>query len=120
MMRDAFALSLTVNPEKQTAAEIERLLRYPGFLKRDTFAKGRVEIVELEVDGKSKLCNTSLNDLNAIIRCKVLVCTVLRNGKAVAPDGNFVLREGDRIYVTAPANNLAMPRIAAQLVSVLK
>lgn len=108
MMRDAFALSLTVNPEKQTAAEIERLLRYPGFLKRDTFAKGRVEIVELEVDGKSKLCNTSLNDLNAIIRCKVLVCTVLRNGKAVAPDGNFVLREGDRIYVTAPANNLAM------------
>ena len=107
-MRDTFALSLTVNPEKQAAAEIERLLKYPGFLKRDTFAKGRVEIVELRVDRDSKLCNQALNDLDSIIKCKVLVCAVLRNGTAVAPDGNFVLLEGDRIFVTAPSNNLTI------------
>lgn len=49
-MREIFPLSLTVNPEKQAALEIERLLKYPGFLKRDSFAKGRVEIVELRLD----------------------------------------------------------------------
>ena len=107
-MRNMFALSLSVNPEKQAAVEIERLLKYPGFLKRDTFAKGRVEIVELRVDGSSKLCNVALNDMNSIVKCKILVCAVLRNGTAVAPDGNFVLREGDRIFVTAPTNNLAV------------
>ncbi len=107
-MRNMFALSLSVNPEKQAAVEIERLLKYPGFLKRDTFAKGRVEIVELRVDGSSKLCNVALNDMNNIVKCKILVCAVLRNGTAVAPDGNFVLREGDRIFVTAPTNNLAV------------
>lgn len=107
-MRDMFALSLTVNPEKQTAVEIERLLRYPGFLKRDTFAKGRVEIVELRLDENSKLCNVALNDMNNIVKCKILVCAVLRNGIAEAPDGNFVLREGDRIFVTAPTENLAI------------
>lgn len=107
-MRDMFALSLSVNPEKQAAVEIERLLKYPGFLKRDTFAKGRVEIVELRVDGNSKLCNVALNDMNSIVKCKILVCAVLRNATAVAPDGNFVLREGDRIFVTAPTNNLAV------------
>lgn len=32
-MWDVFALSLAVNPEKQTALEIERLLKYPGFFK---------------------------------------------------------------------------------------
>ncbi len=108
MMRDIFALSLTVNPEKQAAVEIERLLKYPGFLKRDPFAKGRVEIVELEVDAQSKLRNVSLNDMDGIVRCKVLICTVLRNGKAITPDGKFVLHEGDRIFVTAPTNNLAI------------
>ena len=41
-MREVFPLSMTINPEKQAALEIERLLKYPGFLKRDTFAKGRV------------------------------------------------------------------------------
>lgn len=107
-MRDIFALSLSVNPEKQAAAEIERLLRYPGFLKRDTFAKGRVEIVELRVDEKSKLCNAALIDMNNIVKCKILVCAVLRNGKAVAPDGNFVLREGDRIFVTASSDTLTI------------
>lgn len=107
-MRDMFALSLTVNPEKQAAVEIERLLRYPGFLKRDTFAKGRVEIVELRLDENSKLCNVALNDMNNIVKCKILVCAVLRNGRAEAPDGNFVLREGDRIFVTAPTENLSI------------
>lgn len=107
-MRGMFALSMAVNPEKQAATEIERLLRYPGFLKRDTFAKGRVEIVELRIDGESKLCNVALNDMDSIVKCKILVCAVLRNGKAAAPDGNFVLREGDRIFVTAPAEALTV------------
>ena len=106
-MRDIFGLSLTVNPEKQAAQEIERLLKYPGFLRRDIFAKGRAEIVELRIDSKSKLRDVSLMEMNAIVKCKVLVCAVLRDGKAVAPKGNFVLREGDRIFVTAPTNNLA-------------
>ncbi|MBO5891991.1 MAG: Trk system potassium transporter TrkA [Oscillospiraceae bacterium] len=107
-MRDVFGLSLTVNPEKQAAVEIQRLLKYPGFLRRDTFAKGRAEIVELRIDENSKLCNKTLMEMSGIVKCKVLVCAVLRGGNAVAPGGNFVLQEGDRIFVTAPTENLSM------------
>ncbi|MBR2019007.1 MAG: Trk system potassium transporter TrkA [Clostridia bacterium] len=107
-MRDTFALSMIFNPEQQAAQEIERLLRFPGFLKRDSFAKGRVEIVELRVDADSRLCNVPLSALNAIVKCKVLVCTVLREGQAITPDGRFVLHAGDRIFVTAPSENLAL------------
>lgn len=107
-MRDQFALSLSINPEKRTAEEIERLLKYPGFLRRDTFAKGRVEIVELRIDGESKLCNVSLNDMYRTAKCAILVCAVLRSGEAITPNGDFVLRDGDRIFVTAPADNLTI------------
>ena len=106
-MRDVFALSLSVNPENQAAREIENLLRLPGFLQRDTFAKGRTAIVELRVDKDSKLRNALLNNLNTIVKCRVLVCAVLRDGEAITPGGNFVLREGDRIFVTAPTVNLS-------------
>ena len=107
-MRDTFNLSLTVNPEKQAATEIERLLKYPGFLRRDTFARGKTEIVELRVDKESPLRDVSLIDMYKIVKCKVLVCAVLRDGKAMAPGGSFVLREGDRIFVTAPTANLTV------------
>ena len=107
-MRNNFGLSMSINPEKQAAVEIDRLLQYPGFLKRDSFAKGKTEIVELKVDASSKLCDVALMDMNSIVKCRVLVCAVLRQGQAIAPNGNFVLREGDRVFVTAPTENLAI------------
>jgi trk system potassium uptake protein TrkA len=105
-MRETFALSMTINPEKQAALEIERLLKYPGFSKLETFAKGRVEIVELRVDEGSKLCGRTLIELNSVVKCKILVCTVLRDGNVITPSGNFKLEEGDRIFVTASTENL--------------
>lgn len=107
-MRDAFALSMTFNPEKQAAQEIERLLKYPGFLKRDSFVQGKVEIAELLVDAKSKLCNVSLTEISNVVKSKVLVCTVLRGEKVITPNGRSVLREGDRVFVTAPSDQLAI------------
>ena len=106
-MRETFGLSMIFNPEKHAAAEIERLLKYPGFLKRDSFAKGRVEIVELKIEKESKLCGAPLYGIYGTIGCRILVCAVLRDGQAVIPDGKFVLCEGDKIFVTAPSAELS-------------
>lgn len=107
-MRDVFPLSMTVNPELQAALEIERLLKFPGFLRRESFANDQTQIVELRIDSASKLCNLPLSELGTVVKCRVLVCAVLRAGTAVTPTGNFVLKEGDRIFVTAPTANLAI------------
>ena len=107
-MREVFPLSLTVNPEKRAAQEIERLLKFPGFLRRESFAKGRAEIVELRIDKNSLLKDVSLMEMRNVVKCKVLVCAVLRDGEAVAPRGDFVLQEGDRIFVTAATSELAL------------
>ena len=106
-MRLRFGLSMAFNPEKQAAEEIARLIRFPGFLRRDTFAKGRTEIVELKLEENHPLCGVSLSALPALIKCKVLVCAVLREGEPIIPTGSFVLREGDRLLVTAPTENLS-------------
>ena len=105
-MRNIFGLSMLSNPERQAANEIERLLKYPGFLRRDVFAKGRTEIVELRIDAKSKLCGIRLMDMAGIVKCRVLVCAVLRNGQAMVPNGTFTFQEGDRVFVTAPTKDL--------------
>lgn len=107
-MRNLFGLSMAVNPESQAAIEMERLIKYPGFLKRDTFAKGRVELVELRIKEDSKLCNVKLFDLTNVVKCKILVCAALREGKAIIPDGNFVFQAEDRIFVTASPQELTL------------
>jgi trk system potassium uptake protein TrkA len=106
-LRDVFGLSMAFNPEKQAAGEIERLLKYPGFLRRDVFARGRTEIVELRIDAGSKLKGVKLMDMHSIIKCRVLICAVLRGGTALVPNsGDFTFQEGDRVFVTAPTKDL--------------
>ena len=105
-IQGAFSLSMAVNPDFQAAKEISRLIRYPGFLKRETFAKSNTEIVELKVKSDSPVNGLSLFNINQTLKCQVLVCAVLRDGKALIPSGDFVLRENDRVFVTGSNENL--------------
>lgn len=105
-MKELLGLNLAINPELYAAEEIAALLKFPGFLKVDTFAKGRVRIVELKVKENSVLQNVYLKDLGHLVHSQVLVCAVLRDGQCISPDGNFQLKVNDKLYVTASSDNL--------------
>lgn len=108
MMRDTFGLSLIINPERDAAREIYRLLQFPGFLRRETFAKGRVEIVEYKIEKDSLLDSVIMKHLPHVLGgLKILVCVVVRDGKAFIPTGDTILIRGDHLYVTAPVTVLS-------------
>ena len=100
---DIHTIARIRNPEYR---EIDKLLKYPGFLRRDTFAKGRAEIVELKVKPGSPMENISLMDLNNILKSKVLVCAINRGGVVSAPSGDFVFQTGDHFFVTGSRDEL--------------
>lgn len=106
-LRDAFGISMTFNPEQDAAEEIARLIKFPGFLTRESLLGGRVELAELKLEENSRLCGVALRSLESIVKCRVLVCAVLRDGQSVIPDGQFVLQAGDRLFLTAPGDDLA-------------
>ena len=62
-LREELGLSMMINPERASAKEIFRLLQFPTFLKRDSFAKGRAEIVEIVLREGSILSGKRLNEL---------------------------------------------------------
>ncbi len=105
-LKDELRLSMAINPEQLAAIEIFKLLQLPAFVKRDTFAEGKAEIVELEVTKDSPLDGLMLMDMYGKIKVKALVCVVVRGSETTIPGGDFVLKSGDRIYVTAPAAEL--------------
>lgn len=106
LLREELGLSMAVNPEKIAAREIFGLLQYPSFIQRDSFAKGRAEIVAIPVHNGGRLDGLPLVELYQTLKVRVLICAVERGDDVFIPDGSFVLHGGDHLYVTAPARSL--------------
>ncbi|MBO4991038.1 MAG: Trk system potassium transporter TrkA [Firmicutes bacterium] len=107
-LRQELGLSMTINPEYAAAREIYQILQLPNFVKRETFAKGRVEIVEMRVDEKSPLRNLPLHQLPSAVGFNILVAAVLREDQVTIPSGNFVLQEGDHVFFAAKTAHLML------------
>lgn len=107
LFKEDLGLSFSVNPEKAAALEIFRLLQLPSFLKRDSFAHGRVELVEFRLKPNSVLAGKRLDALGDIWSVNALICTVDRDGEIFIPSGSFCLQAGDKISVAADAGRLA-------------
>ena len=106
-MREEMGLSMSINPEKAAAHEIARVLRFPAAMKVETFSKGRLELIEYRLPEESSLDGMKLLDLYKTIRVRVLICAVSRKEETIIPSGDFVLRAGDKIYLTATPDQLA-------------
>ena len=107
-MREELGLSMSINPEKATAREIARVLRFPAAMKLESFSKGRLELVEYRLAENSTLHGTRLSDLYRNIRVRVLICAVSRRDETYIPSGDFVLQAGDKIYLTAAPHELEL------------
>ena len=105
-LRDAMGLSQIINPEYECAKEISRILRFPGASRVDAFSKGSVEIVEHRIPEKGALDGVVLRDLGTRFGARVLVALVEREGNALIPNGNTVLRSGDRLSITGSSGEL--------------
>ena len=100
-IRQELGITKTFNPELASAMEIVRLLRFPNAIEIDTFAKGLAEILRFVVPEGSPLDEMPLYNINTKLGCKVLICAVERGDEAIIPNGNFIVRAGDKLSMLA-------------------
>ena len=100
-LKEDLRLSMAVNPEFTVAQEISRLLLVPDASKVETFVKGRVELVEFLITDKSPLVGMTLAEMYVRHQIKLLVCAVERGGEVMIPSGDYVIRSGDKLHITA-------------------
>ena len=101
MLQRGLGIDQAVNPERATALEISRLLRYPFASNIETFARGRVEIVAFRAQATDHLVDHPLKDVNRRAKDlpRVLYAAVERDGNVYVPNGDFVIRAGDKVHV---------------------
>lgn len=102
LIRGELGLAMAVNPEQLAALEISRLLRFPSAIKIETFAKGKVEILEFKVAKGSIIDGMSLMDLGKKISSNVLICAAVRGEGITIPKGNYIIEAGDVLSLVAP------------------
>lgn len=100
-IKEDLGLATTINPEYAAALEISRILRLPAASKVDTFARGRVELIKMEIKEDSPLDGLTLIDVAKKYNMPVLIGIVERDESVFIPRGNFILRQGDAISIIA-------------------
>ncbi len=100
-IKDDLGLSMVINPEYATAQEMARVFTFPAATKIELFARGRVELVEFILSDVSPLDGLSLAELYRKYKIRILICAVQRDKDIFIPNGDFILRSKDRIYITA-------------------
>lgn len=98
-LREELGLSMIINPEKNAAHEMAKLIRFPSAIKVDTFAKEKVELMQVKIPVGSDLHQCAVMDISKKIGVDILVCAVERKDDVTIPDGKFVLQENDSISV---------------------
>ena len=105
-MREELGISMMVNPDYNAANEIAKVMRYPAAINIESFAKGRVDLTEIRITSGSILDGVALSHLSRRMRLDILICAVQRGDELIIPNGNFVLRAGDKIHMTASHSNM--------------
>ena len=103
-IREQLGISLIINPELDTAQEMARLLRMPGALEIDAFAKGNAELVKFKLPEKNVLCGKSVSETRDL-NIDMLFCGVEREGNLFIADGSTTFQAGDAISVIATPIN---------------
>ncbi len=100
LVKEELGLSMAINPELACATEMARVLRVPSAIKVDSFAKGKVDMLKLQIVDGSPLADLPVVELRRF-KASVLICAVERGGEVYIPDGTFRLKAGDRISLVA-------------------
>ena len=89
-IRDELGISMVINPELSTARVVSRLIRFPSAISVSTFARGRIELLDLKIPHESRLDGMAVCEVNPLLRTDVLLW------------GDFILHENDNITVIIP------------------
>jgi len=105
LSREKLGIDLTINPERATAREIIKLLKSPKNVAQiQSFAGGRVKLIELKIDNNFPFIDQQLKNID--FKHPILVAAIYRNDKIIIPNGEEKIIVNDNLYILIKKENL--------------
>ena len=105
-LKDCMDISMIINPEFAAATEIAQLIQVPDAMDIDSFAKGRVDLMQVVITEDSPLHNMKVQEFSNKFNHEVLICILVHNHQVCIPNGNSVLMAGDTISIILPKEKI--------------
>ena len=108
LLQNELGIDAAINPERATALEISKLLRYPFAGSIESFARGQVEMVEFRAQPEDIIVGVPMKSIASRIPNipHVLYTMVERNGEVIVPGGDFFIESGDHVFISGSMVNI--------------
>ncbi len=90
-----------INPDLEVAEAVSRSIEYGTVSDVMYFEYSDMQIRNCKVDVESPLVDMNLRDIRKKVNIPFLFTVVLRDGDVHMPEGDFVVRENDLLYIAA-------------------
>jgi trk system potassium uptake protein len=105
--QDAIPIDVGISPEQLVCEYIEQLILYPGASQVLDFAGGRVRLVGVIADRDGLLVGQRIATLkDHVPNTEGRIAAIYRQGKAMLPDGETVIQEGDEVFFIADRKDI--------------
>ncbi|MEM7430416.1 MAG: Trk system potassium transporter TrkA [Pseudomonadota bacterium] len=105
--QDAIPIDVRISPEQLVCEYIEQLILYPGASQVLDFADGRVRLVGAKADRDGLLVGQQIATLkDHIPNTEARIAAIYRAGKAMIPEGDTIIQEGDEIFFIADRKDI--------------
>ena len=102
-----FGIDMLINPERELAIEVFRLLESTAASDIAVFAGGAVQLLGLNIEEDAPVAGRTLADVGMETAGRPFLTVALeRDGEAIIPDGDTVLHDGDHVYVMTAASEI--------------
>lgn len=107
--QEAVPVDVRISPEQLVCEFIEQLILYPGALQVLEFAGGRVRLVGARADHDGLLVGKKISTLKQHIpNTEGRIAAIYRGGKALLPEGDTVIEEGDEVFFIAARQDIRL------------
>ena len=105
--QDAIPIDVGISPEQLVCEYVEQLILYPGASQVLDFAGGRVRLVGVIADRDGLLVGQRIATLKEHVpNTEGRIAAIYRHGKAMLPDGETVIQEGDEVFFIADRKDI--------------
>ncbi|HYE12605.1 MAG TPA: Trk system potassium transporter TrkA [Patescibacteria group bacterium] len=106
LLKEELDLDMVINPELAAADEIARSMNFSTAMNVESFAKGRVKLIEIAITEDMPIAGMRLMDIPNKFSSQILVGVIVRGDDIIIPDGENVIQPGDSIYVIGKSSNI--------------